>query len=329
MSRRVNVQPEGPGQGSFLDIVTNVAGVLIILVMVIGTQAKQVIVPTIAAAPQNDVDKTALTDAQNQLRGTEVQLLELEAKIRAEEFAIAQRRDERSRLLVISQLAERELEAAKAKMSEKERGELEANSQQRTLEQELEQLQKTMEGLDTKPSKTEIIKHFPTPLAKTVWGKEAHFRISGGRIVRIPWDELIEALQSQAKDHAWKLQNAKSFTENLGPIQDFRLQYTLHKVERRGTISVELKLALFLPVDENIGEPVSKALQPDSDFQFAVKELDPRTHSITIWAYQDSFKEFREVREFLHKKGFVTAGRPLPEGAPVGAAPEGTRSSAQ
>jgi hypothetical protein len=329
MSRRVKVQTEAPGQDSFLDVVANLVGVLIILVMVVGTQAKQVMVQAIAAVPQTDVDKAALTDAQNQLQMTEVQMLELEAKIRAEEFAIAQRHDERSRLLIIAQLAERELEAEKAKMSEKERGELDANAKRRALEQELDRLQKTMAGIDSEPSKTEVIQHYPTPLAKTVFDNEAHFRLSAGRIVRIPWDELMAALQAEAKDHAWKLKNSNSFTETLGPIQDFRLQYTLHKVEQRGAVGVQLKLALFLPMDENVGEPLTKALQQNSDFQFALKELDPRVHKVTIWTYPDSFKEFRETREFLHKRGFVTAGRPLPEGQPVGASPEGTRSSAQ
>lgn len=329
MSRRVNVQTEGPGQDSFLDVVANLVGVLIILVMVVGTQAKQVMVQAIASVPRTDVDNAALTDAQNQVRATEGQLLEVEAKIRAEEFAIAQRHEERARLLMIGELAKRELDAAKAKLSEEERSELDANSKRRTLELELDRLQNTMAGIDSEPAKSEIIQHYPTPMAKLVEVKEAHFRLSAGRIVRIPWDELIATLNQEAKEHIWKLRNANSFTESLGPIQNFRLEYTLHKVEQRGAVGVQLKLALFKPVDESIGEPVSKALQASSDFQFALKELDPRLNAVTIWTYPDSFKEFREVREFLHKRGYVTAGRPLPEGQPVGASPEGTRSSAQ
>lgn len=329
MSRRVRVQTEGPGQDSFLDVVANLVGVLIILVMVVGTQAKQVMVQTIAAVPKTDVDTSELDAAKVDLHNTEVQLAELERKIREEEFAIAQRREERSRLLMITQLAERELEAAKAKLSEKEQIDLDANSQRRTLEQELDRIQKTLAGIDLSPAKTEVIKHYPTPLAKTVWGKEAHFRLCEGRIVRVPLEEMLDQMVIEAKVHAWKLKDASSFTETLGPVQDFRLQYTIVKVEHRGMVGAQLGRAHVILTRENMGEPVAQALKPGSDFEFTLKELDPRKCAITIWTYPDSYKDYRAIREILHKKGFVTAGRPMPDGYPISVAPDGNRSSGQ
>lgn len=44
MSRRTSLsQAEAPGQDSFLDVVANLVGVMIILVMVVGTQARHVV----------------------------------------------------------------------------------------------------------------------------------------------------------------------------------------------------------------------------------------------------------------------------------------------
>jgi hypothetical protein len=53
--RRGSSSSEAPGQDSFLDIVANLVGILIILVMVVGARARQ--------ALQQVVDPPAITEA--------------------------------------------------------------------------------------------------------------------------------------------------------------------------------------------------------------------------------------------------------------------------
>ena len=51
--------------------------------------------------------------------------------------------------------------------------------------------------------------------------------------------------------------------------------------------------------------------------------------TITLWCYPDSFAAYRQVREEMHRIGIPTAGRPLPEGAPIGGSTEGSKSVVQ
>ena len=120
-----------------------------------------------------------------------------------------------------------------------------------------------------------ILKHRPTPLAKTVFGKEVHFRLQAGRIVYVPIDELVEMFQSEAKEKAWKLKQAPRITETVGPYRGFHLQYTLKRgsytVETRaGSVQqslVELDHFILIPVQEGMGETIEQALRPESDMR--------------------------------------------------------------
>jgi hypothetical protein len=51
--------------------------------------------------------------------------------------------------------------------------------------------------------------------------------------------------------------------------------------------------------------------------------------TVTLWCYPDSFAAYRQIREELHRLGIPTAGRPLPEGAPIGGSTEGSKSVVQ
>ncbi|HFB98564.1 MAG TPA: hypothetical protein ENJ62_05435, partial [Bryobacterales bacterium] len=59
MKRQPETHEAGPGQDSFLDIVSNLVGILIILVMVIGVQAKYALLEH-REAPENHKARQAL-----------------------------------------------------------------------------------------------------------------------------------------------------------------------------------------------------------------------------------------------------------------------------
>jgi hypothetical protein len=86
---------------------------------------------------------------------------------------------------------------------------------------------------------------------------------------------------------------------------------------------------VLVPVAGVMGERVADALAADSDFRRRLQSYDPKTTTITIWCYPDSFDSFRDIKRELYRLGFRTAGRPLPEGHPIGGSPEGSRSVAE
>ena len=78
---------------------------------------------------------------------------------------------------------------------------------------------------------------------------------------------------------------------------------------------------------EAIG-PLEQALAPESRFRTPLARARPGT-TITLWCYPDSFAAYRGVREELHRLGIPVAGRPLPDGAPIGGSVEGSKSVVQ
>ena len=85
----------------------------------------------------------------------------------------------------------------------------------------------------------------------------------------------------------------------------------------------------LLDAEENLGEPADQALKPTSLFRSRLSGHDPKRSTVTIWVYQDSFDQFRQLKTELFKMGFLTAARPMPMGVPIGASPEGNRSTAE
>ena len=61
MRRRQKPNLEGPGQDSFLDIVANLVGILIILVMVVGVRAKDAMVQAETEANKTEPEPDVVT----------------------------------------------------------------------------------------------------------------------------------------------------------------------------------------------------------------------------------------------------------------------------
>lgn len=344
MSRRAaQQQAEAPGQDSFLDVVANLVGIMIILIIVVGAATKKAMVAAgpVAAIPASDAQTNSSEDDLQSLRETAVSIRrsidEMQANLQRELFEVAYRQSERQKLLERLSMAKHVIAERRGKLDEDEQAEFDAASKLNTYQAELDSLQREKAAVAAAMPSAGIIEHLPTPMAKTVFGKEVHFRLSGGRIVFVPWDALLDKLKSDAPQKAPRLRDNPTITETVGPIQGFWLKYTLKLTRnvvnaRGGTATeqrVELDHCLMLPVSEDIGEPIAEALRPSSDFFSILKSLNPERTTITVWVYPDSFNEYRELKKALFPLGYLTAARPMPADQPMGGSPDGIRSSAQ
>ena len=340
MKRRSHEQLEGPGQDSFLDVVTNLVGVLIILVMVIGTQVQD------AVLKADDGETTELAgpglasgaaEAKAAAERVEADVNELARNIEIEEHAAAARRAERAQVDLLIAAAEQTLANRRTRLSEEARGEYDRQRELLAAKSELEDLRRKRSAAESSTAAVGVIDHLPTPMVKTVFGHEAHFRLQGGRLVQLPWDELVARLKAEAPSKVSKLQDAPSITESIGPVRGFRMKYTLKKVdhvlETKGgqarQTGVELDQFVLIPVAENLGEPLDAALRPNSEFRAVLQTLDPNRTTITVWVYPESFHQFRDLKRELYKLGYLTASRPMPDGLPIGGSPTGSKSVAQ
>lgn len=335
MKRRVRPADEAPGQDSFLDIVANLVGILIILVMIVGARAKDAMVQ--ADMETDVIQPVDVESARSASLAVQQDLESLVGRLQRQQLEITYRRLERDQTLAVVTAAEQELERQRSQLTDQQRQAHDLQVQLTAAERELFELQRRRQAVPDAVAEVKVIEHRPTPLAKTVFGQEVHFQLKGGRITLVPIDELVERFKTEAKEKAWKLRDAPQITETVGPIRGFRLRYTLKRVAhqfetRAGTVSqqrVELDHFVLVPVRDDLGETLDVALQPGSELRSVLAAYNPNQATVTVWIYPDSFDVFRPLKDELFKLGFLTASRPLPAGEPISGSPHGSRSAVQ
>jgi hypothetical protein len=337
VSRRREEQFEAPGKDSFLDVVANVVAILIILVIVVGSQAQKIVVGAAkkAAVASIDTQSGEVAAASAAAGAVEAGIDELQRKISEQNNEIALRSQIRGQAQVLVTVAEQRLNEHRAKLTEAERARYDLEAELIASRGELSGLDQVASAVTNAPPI--VLQHLPTPMAKTVFGKEVHFRLLDGKLAYIPWDETLEHMKSDAPKHIHKLQNANRVELSLPVREGFGARYILRRSEvemqtRAGVARqsrVELERVYFVQADAEVGEPLEQALSPNSMFRSRLIGMEPQRTTVTVWVYDNSFEEYRQLKAELFKLGYLTAGRPLPPGMPIGGSPDGTRSSAE
>ena len=324
------------GQDSFLDIVANLVGVLIILVMVMGVRAKDAWVEAAVKDKQPaesvDVETPKITAAQ-----VEADIHNINRQLEAVRRETQTRYQERGFLQTLATAARQELSARRDQLDRTKRDKFDLIRALAGAKGQLQLLQRQRDAVENSTAPPTVIEHTPTPLAKTVFGVEEHFRLLNHRVTHIPWNELVEKLKAQAPGKVPKMKGVATLTESIGPLNGFLMRYTLKRVgyqvaTRLGAAlhtKVELDQFLLIPVADDLGEPLDEAIQPGSEFRELLAMLDARRTTITVWTYPDSYDDFRVLKKHLLERGFLTAGRPMPAGQLIGGSPTGTRSAAE
>jgi len=222
------------GQDSFLDIIANLVGVLIILVVLVGAQAKKSWIPT-SEEPPPSAELTELqsqiAQADTQVKNRQLENQEIEQRAAQEVTAVLQLTEQRHRMLVQIEIVEQQLEKQKQERRKKldavQRAALAQHEKRIQLESQLAAIRAEGDAVSASQPKKEIIEHYPNPIAKTVFSDEIHFHLKEGRIAYVPFDGLIHKMKSEWEVKAEKLRTAHHTLETVGPIGNFRLQYEL------------------------------------------------------------------------------------------------------
>lgn len=339
MSRRTAEQLEAPGGDSFLDVVANLVGILILLVMVVAAAAQRTAVEPQAAAEAAPAKKAAplpnFQAAEAAANAVEGSIHDVQRKLRQEEQAIAIKMQQRQQLQVLVTVAEQRLGEHRDTLSAAEQEQFDTQKQLAALEAQLRDLSLADAAAAQKPP--EVLPHIPTPMARTVFGKEIHFRLQDGKIAFVPWEEMLERMKTEAPKNVQRLRDTPRAEFSLPVYAGFGGKYILRRVEQvvsgkygpQRQQGVELEKIYFVQADPQLGEPVERALQPGSQFRSQLGGSEPGQTTVTLWVYPESFEHFRTVKQELFKLGYLTAGRPLPDGVPIGGSPRGTRSAAE
>jgi hypothetical protein len=259
------------------------------------------------------------------------------ATINRQDLEINYRREERNRIQLMVAATQEAIHQRREKLDVNQQAQFDLQRKRIAVLAELEDLKIGRRALENAVHTPAVIQHLPTPMAKTVFGRELHFRLSGSRLTFVPWDELVRELESEAQEKVWRLKSEPSITETIGPVGGFWMKYTLKRTETRIPTKmgmsvrqrVELDRFVLIPVTEQQGETLDDALASNSQFWNILSQHEPQHATVTIWTYPDSHGEFRTLKQRLFQRGYLTACRPLPEGQPIGGSPQGTRSAAE
>jgi hypothetical protein len=202
------------------------------------------------------------------------------------------------------------------------------------------QLLNEIDALKKQPSAKQVLR-YRTPVSQPIQTDEVLFECRRGRVTLIDIGAFRSEMQRDLREKAERLREQWSLEDVTQSVGAFRLRYQLERQKSgldglagagpngRAGFSVAVVQWVAEPVFEDRGETVERALAAGSEFRRIADNLDPNETVVTFWVYPDSFPQYRRLRDFLHERDVVVAGRPLPEGAPIGGSPQGTASRGQ
>ncbi len=349
MSRRPVEQDES-AQDSFLDVVANLVGVIIILVMLVGAKAthdalngREQPVPGENIAVNTGADEEELEarlraarsrvlDARHEVEKLATRLIQI--KREADDFDA-----ERVNLAMHRSIVEEDMARRRELLDAEHQQQFDVQKRIAEYQLTLDALTKEQLGLLTGPDTVEELESVPTPLAREIDGNAIHLRLKKGLVSVVPFDELLGEVQNHVEDIRRRLQTSDHVVDTFGPIDGYRIRMTVSRMAdpssvggpRAGQIQrmVYDQFAEVLPTSEGIGQDVEQALMPGGSLYTYLQEHRRQSPSVVVWLYTDSFDDFRMLKRTLWEMGFSLATRPMVPGSNIGASPHGTKAAAQ
>ncbi len=323
------------GEDAFLDTIANLVGILIILVVIVGSRSNAAAKVAVEQELKKKVDQLESPVAKTKNLDQDIQRQKEE--MRNYDLEVAFRDSERMAIMDRVTIAERLIEEELKDIDETARERIETEQEMSELQKQLANLLQQQGEVQSVEQTAAVLQHLPTPMAKTVFGRELHVMMRGGRAAVIPWERLIDNLKSEARRSAERNSQKDRFVNQLGPIDGFLMIYGLKS--QSGILSngssarlartIELEKFELEPTGEVVHESVVETLGTGGRLRLELASCAVQHTTVTVWVYPDSFNEFRTLKERLFAEGFLCAARPLPFNVRVGASPRGSASTAQ
>ena len=249
MTRRRATPQQAAGDDSFLDIVANIVGILIILIVVAGVRASRAPVefpetatdepeppPTEVVTPPSLATSFRVTAPEITDRTDEV------TRLSDESAEVRGRLDET--LETLSAVRRRTVEpheeiASVRKAQAGQRPDVGALWVQgkkvrravKDLEREQKQARLVLQKLvDTPTYEVVNVPHRLTPVGRIVRGAEKHFHVRNGRVVLIPLDRLKQRVRDQMARYGRMMSRFRRHEGQVGPVEGFVMEYTVERL---------------------------------------------------------------------------------------------------
>lgn len=323
MARR-HAEDASVGEDSFLDTTANLVGILIILVMVIGSKTK-VDAEAYGRELAAKEPKAQLEDPLYKVQSLQRSLYELQAKQQEYDLEKEYRKLERDELLTQVTIAREAIDERLQSLDAEQRADLEQEQKMETLRSKLKEVEDQAGAAEETPRPKVVLEHLPTPMAQTVFNREMHVKLQNHRVTVIPWDRMVDTLKQQVPLAARRNASRSTLDDTLGPIGGWLMKYRMLAVPG----GFELDRFELEPVSTESEESLDQAFAPAGRLYMELASRNPAETVVTVWTYPESFETFRQLKVRLFEQGFLSAARPLPDGMRIGASPRGSRSSAQ
>ncbi len=337
---------------SFLDLVANVIGIVVRLILVAWVGSRVYKGPQMPPPPPMPEVQVAafVPPPADEASGREVQRLQAELARSRQVTLEALRTREASRQA--REQAERQTAQLKQQREELQRkqpdlastlatqkqADVETAQSVRQLRERHASLQSDLEALKKAPRETKQLA-YRSPVSAAVQTEEVFFECHQGRVTLIDVATLLDDVRAHMQENGKQLRSTWTVQETTRPQGAFRLRYTLERERgllegtgqpnNDGAYRYGLSRWVVEPVKDDRGEPADAALKAGSDFRKIVDRLDPKQVVVTLWVYPDSFGVYRKLRDYLHDRAVVVAGRPLPEGVAIASSRSGSTSRGQ
>ncbi len=352
MSRRGRPNREHFSFDSFLDLVTNVVGIIIRLILVVwvGARSYTGLVPATPSGESGADPPPALPadPLQDEVGRQQAQLDRLQAQLldQLRQLDLTREEGRKTELDLMAMTTKRQaLQQARTDLDRAadEKGTVirKVSYTLAELQKRREKLTKEIEALNKLPPLKKTLR-YRTPVSQPVHAEEWHFECRNGRATFVDVHSMLEDVRHGMEDKVRQLRNQWEVTDVTGVIGAFRMRYTLERdrglLESFGGIGPDAQNGRFRyglsrwiiePVASLRGETADAALRPSSEFRRVVDGLSPDTSVVTFWVYPDSFGVYRQLRDYLADRDITVAGRPLPADYAITCSRNGSLSRGQ
>jgi hypothetical protein len=351
--RRSNRDKISFGFDCFLDVVANVIGIIVRLILVAWVGARSYTAtmqwveetpsssdPAPAAQISDDPLSAELARARRELDEARARLLaqlgQLDESRKKADDVKTQLADLTGKRLAL----ETEASQAGSKSAKRDGAVKQAALSLDEMRQRTRKLQDEIKALEAQPAKTKQF-HYHAPVSRAVYDDQVRFECHNGRVTYIDLTGLVSEMKADLDSHVRELRSQWTVAHTTGPVGLFRLHYTLYRsksgMDALGNNAAPAPNAGFSlsyrfvlePITEQRGETLEQALTPGSEFRQLVDRLDSRLTVVTFHVYPDSFAVFRQLRDYLYDRDIEVAGAPQPEGQPIAFSPHGVMSRGQ
>lgn len=346
------------GSDAFLDVLSNMVGILIILIVVVlgmrvapvlesAEIAQQIVEEPVELEPEvpellpelppmQEIKPSAEMLARAaKLKEINTELAARIEQIRADELKLAQQKqDQAGQILQLQQEVADKVDTLRSDQGQVTTLETNVTS----LRAEVAALQQRLVDLETSDdAPVEQLTHRLPPIGKVVSGSEIHFRLEGNRVSHVPIEDLVKEVQRDIERRKDILISRSFYQGNTRPVNGYLMEYVLQRLSTSivdelrsspGMVRIGVTSWVIRPVGPIHAETTDEALREGSRFRAALANASPTT-TVTFWVYPDSFDIHKRLSALTYDVNLWVASRPLPVGVPIAGSPQGSRSVAQ